>query len=308
MSERSRELPRRSVLAVPGSSDRFLHKAPTLAADMFLLDIEDAVAPSEKAAARDKVVSAVHDLDFGEAVLGVRIIGWSTTHTLRDVLEVVGRSGERLDVVMLPKAESAAQVVALDLVLSQVEAEVGLAPGRTGVEVQIESARGLASVEEICAASPRLEAVILGPVDLAASLGMPMLTGGEAPSGYPGDHYHAVHLALLVAARVHGLQAIDGPFLRLDDDEGLAAFAGRTRALGFDGKWAIHPSQIATLNALFTPPPAQVARAEAMLAALDAAELDEKRGALRDAGEMLDEASRKLATAVLRRAGRGAGR
>jgi citrate lyase subunit beta/citryl-CoA lyase len=205
---------------------------------------------------------------------------------------------------MLPKVESAGQVVALDLLLSQVEAEAGLPVGRTGVEVQIESALGLAHLSEICAASPRIEAVVLGPVDLAASLGMPMLTGGDVPEDYPGDHYHAVHLALVVAARVQGIQVIDGPYLRLDDPAGLAMRARRTRALGFDGKWAIHPDQVPALNAIFSPDPTQVARAEAILAALETAEADEGRGALRNEGEMLDEASRKMALAIVARAGR----
>lgn len=303
MSERSRTLPRRSVLAVPGSSERFLGKAPSLAADMFLLDLEDAVAPSEKAAARSKVVTAIRDLDFGNAVLGVRLNGWATRWTFRDVLEVVGAAGERLDLVMLPKAEQVGEVVALDLLLSQVEVEAGLAPGRTGIEIQIESARGLANADELCGASSRIESVVLGPVDLAASLGMPMLTGGDVPDGYPGDHYHAVHLAILVAARSHGIQAIDGPYLRLDDLHGLRLLGGRTRALGFDGKWAIHPSQIDVLNELFTPDAAQVARAKEIISSLDAAASGDGRGALRNDGEMLDEASRKMALAVLRRAG-----
>ncbi len=304
MSARTRDLPRRSVLAVPGSSERFLAKAPTIDADMFVLDLEDAVVASEKAASRGRVVRALGGLDFSDRVVAVRFNEWSTPYTLRDVTEVVGGAEGALEVVMLPKVERAAEVVALDLVLSQVEAEAGIEVGRTGIEVQIESARGLEQVREICGSSPRLEAVVLGPVDLAASLGMPILTGGGAVEGYPGDHYHAVHLALLVAARSAGIQVIDGPYLKLGDPEGLERLARRTRALGFDGKWAIHPDQVPTLNSVFSPDPEQVERAEAILAALDRGESAEHRGALRENGEMVDEASRKMALATLARARR----
>ncbi|HTX00611.1 MAG TPA: aldolase/citrate lyase family protein, partial [Acidimicrobiales bacterium] len=175
MSSRSRDLPRRSCLAVPGSSERFLAKAASLLADEVILDLEDAVAEPEKPAARGRVAAAVRDLDWGERVVCVRCNGWDTRHTYRDVIEVVSATGPRLDEVMLPKAGSAAQVVALDLLLSQVEKDAGLPPGHVGIEVQIESAAGLAAVREICAASPRLETVVLGPVVLAASLGMPQL-------------------------------------------------------------------------------------------------------------------------------------
>jgi citrate lyase subunit beta/citryl-CoA lyase len=299
-------MPRRSVLVLPGSSERFLNKAPSIDADMVLLDLEDAVAPSEKPAARKKVVAAVRDLDFSERVLGVRLNAWSSPFLLRDVLEVVGHAGERLDLVTLPKVETPGQVAALDLLLAQVEAEAGLQPGHLGIEVQIESALGLQHVREICEASPRTEAVVLGPIDLAASLGMPMLNGGDDPD-YSGDRYHTVHLALLVAARVAGIQVIDGPYLRLGDLAGLELLARRTRALGFDGKWAIHPEQVGTLNAVFSPEPAEVERALSILAALDAGSEREGRGALRDGGEMLDEASRKVALVVVARARRQRG-
>ncbi|MGH9116291.1 MAG: HpcH/HpaI aldolase/citrate lyase family protein, partial [Acidimicrobiales bacterium] len=178
MSQRSRNLPRRSCHAVPGSNEKFLSKAPGLGADMFFLDLEDSVAPLEKEAARSKVVAAVSEQDWGDAVVCVRVNAWDTRWTYGDVIEVVGEAGPRLDEVMLPKVQSAGEVVALDLLLSQVEANSGLPPGHIGIEAQIETARGLIHVEEICAASPRTETIILGPVDFSASMGMPSLAGG----------------------------------------------------------------------------------------------------------------------------------
>jgi citrate lyase subunit beta/citryl-CoA lyase len=289
---------------VPGSSERFLAKATTLDCDEVILDLEDAVAEAEKPGARARVAAAVGDLDWGERVVCVRLNGWATRHTYRDVIEVVSEAGPRIDEVMLPKAGSPGEVVALDLLLSQVERDAGLPVGHVGIEVQIESAAGLAGVREICAASARLETVVLGPVDLAASLGMPQLTGGADLVGYPGDHYHHVLMELLVAGRTNALQVIDGPYLSLDDEDGLRAIALRRAALGLDGKWAIHPSQLGIINEVFTPSVEELARAEAILEALDVAATTDGRGAMRHDGEMLDEASRKLAERLVARAGR----
>lgn len=306
MSDRSRHLPRRSVLSVPGSSERFLAKAPGVAADMILIDLEDAVAPAEKAAARGRAAWAVRELDWGDKVVAVRINSWETPHILRDLIEVVVSAGPRLDEVMLPKAQSAAEVVAVDLVLRQLEIEAGLDIGHLGIEAQIESAVALRDVEAICSSSPRLEAVVLGPADLAASLGVPALTGGAPLPGYPGDHFHGVLLAILVAARANGIQAIDGPYLHLEDAAGLAEMATRTASIGFDGKWAIHPSQVPVLNEIFSPSGEQFARALEIITALDEAAAGEGKGALRHGAEMLDEASRKMAEQVVAR-GRRAG-
>jgi citrate lyase subunit beta/citryl-CoA lyase len=303
VSIRSKDLPRRSCLAVPGSSGRFLAKAATLPTDEVILDLEDAVAESEKPAARGRVAAAVAELDWGERVVCVRVNGWATRHTYRDVIEVLTATGPRLDEVMLPKVGSAGEVVALDLLLSQVERDAGLPPGHVGIEVQIESAAGVAAVREICAASARLETVVLGPVDLAASLGMPQLTGGADLDGHPGDHYHHVLMELLVAGRANALQVIDGPYLSLDDEDGLRTIARRRAALGLDGKWAIHPDQLEVINEVFSPSPEALARAEAILEALDEAAATDGRGALRHGGEMLDEASRKLAERLVARGG-----
>ncbi len=186
MSARTRELPRRSCLSVPGSSEKMLGKAPGLPADMVFLDLEDSVSPLEKEAARTKVVHAIKTQDWGDKVLCVRINAWDTEWTVFDVIEVVGQAGIRLEEVMLPKVQSAAEVIALDLLLSQVETKAGLPAGHIGIEAQIETTRGLINVEEICAASPRLETIIFGPADFAASMEMPVLTGRRADPRVPG--------------------------------------------------------------------------------------------------------------------------
>src|SRR2546430_8869146 len=215
MSERTRNLPRRSCLSVPGSSERFLAKGPSVPADMTFLDLEDSVAPLEKEAARAKVVDAIKNLDWGDRTLCVRVNAWDTKWTYGDVIEVVGNAGERLEEVMLPKVQSAAEVVALDMLLSQLEANAGLPSGHIGIEAQIETARGLINVEEICSASTRLETVILGPVDFSASIEMPSLQGGLQIPEYPGDYFHYVFLKILMAGRANGLQVIDGPYVRV---------------------------------------------------------------------------------------------
>ncbi len=288
-------MPRRSCLSVPGSSDRFLEKAPSVPADMTFLDLEDSVAPLEKVEARAKVVRAVRDLPWDDRVLCVRINAWDTPFTYGDVIDVVSRAGERLDEVMLPKVQTAAEVVALDLLLSQVEQNAGLPPSHIGIEAQIETTRGLINVEEICAASPRLEAVIFGPADFAASMEMPVLTGGVQIPEYPGDHFHYVFSKILMAGRANGLQVIDGPFLKIRELDAFRDFCQRTKVLGYDGKWALHPDQVTVLNELFSPTQEQFARAWAILDAYKQATEGERKGAVMFGDEMIDEASRKMA-------------
>jgi citrate lyase subunit beta/citryl-CoA lyase len=288
-------MPRRSCLSVPGSSDRFLEKAPSVPADMTFLDLEDSVAPLEKEAARGKVVEAVRSLPWDDRVLCVRVNAWDTRWTYGDVIEVVSRAGERLDEVMLPKVQSAAEVVALDLLLSQVEQNCGLPVGHVGIEAQIETTRGLINVEEICAASPRLEAVIFGPADFAASMEMPVLTGGVQIPEYPGDHFHYVFSKILMAGRANGLQVIDGPYLRIRELDAFRDFCNRTRILGYDGKWALHPDQVRVLNEVFSPTQEQFDRAWAILDAYKQATEQERKGAVMFGEEMIDEASRKMA-------------
>jgi len=295
MSARSRDLPRRSCLSIPGSSEKMLGKGPGIPADMVFLDLEDAVAPKEKEAARDKVVSAIRDQDWGDKVLCVRVNDWSTRWTVFDVIAVVGKAGERLDEIMLPKVESAAQVVALDLLLGQVEVNSGLPKGHIGIEAQIETTRGLINVEEICAASPRLETIIFGPADFAASMEMPVLTGGVQIPEYPGDHFHYVFSKILMAGRANGLQVIDGPFLKIREPELFRDYCNRTRVLGYDGKWALHPDQVTILNEMFSPTQEQFDRAWDILEAYRLATEDEGKGAVMFGDEMIDEASRKMA-------------
>jgi len=301
MSQRTRNLPRRSCHSVPGSSDKFLAKAPTLAADMYFLDLEDAVAPLEKEASRAKVVEAIKGHDWGDAVLCVRVNAWDTKWTYGDVIEVVGRAGERLEEVMLPKVQSAAEVVALDLLLTQVEINSGLPAGHIGIEAQIETARGLINVEEICAASPRLETVILGPVDFSASIGMPSLAGGLLIPEYPGDYFHYVFMKILMAGRANGLQVIDGPYVKVRDPDGFREYASRTQVLGFDGKWSLHPDQVTILNEVFSPTQAQFDRAWEILDAYREATEADRKGAVMLGDEMIDEASRKVAKMLVAR-------
>ncbi len=270
-------------------------KAPTVQADMTFLDLEDSVAPAEKVAARRKVVDAIKTLAWDERVLCVRVNAWDTEWTYGDVIEVVGGAGERLDEVMLPKVQSAAEVVALDLLLTQVEKRSGLPVGHVGIEAQIETVRGLIHVEEICAASPRLETIIFGPADFAASMEMPVLTGGVAVPEYPGDHFHYVFSKILMAGRANGLQVIDGPYLYVRDLEGLREFSQRTRVLGFDGKWALTPDQAAVLNTVYSPTQEQFDRACSILEAYRKATDEDRTGAVMFGDEMIDEASRKMA-------------
>jgi citrate lyase subunit beta/citryl-CoA lyase len=278
-----------------------LAKAPGLGADMVFLDLEDSVAPLEKEAARDHVVKAVNEQDWGDVVLCVRVNAWDTKWTYRDVVHVVENCSERLDELMLPKVQSAAEVLALDLLLTQIEATIGRA-SRVGIEPQIETARGLINVEEICGASDRLEAIVFGPADFAASTEMPVLTGGVQIPEYPGDHFHYVFSKILMAGRANGLQVIDGPYLKIRELEGLRDYAMRTRILGYDGKWALHPDQVQVINDVYTPTPEQFDQAWDILEAYQQATTEgERRGAVMFGDEMIDEASRKMATKFVAR-------
>ncbi|WP_062214119.1 CoA ester lyase [Streptomyces sp. NBRC 109706] len=300
--------PRRSCLAVPGSNPRFLEKAQGLPADMVFLDLEDACAPSAKEAARGLVVAALNEGDWGGKTRAVRVNDWTTHWTYRDVITVVEGAGARLDCLMLPKVQDAEQIVALDLLLTQIERTMGLDVGRIGIEAQVENARGLLNVEAIAAASPRLETLIFGPADFMASIAMRTLVVGEQPPGYPADAYHHILMRILLAARAHGLQAIDGPYLQIRDPDGFREVAGRSAALGFDGKWVLHPDQIQAANEIYAPSQSDYDQAELILDAyahaLSAA--GGARGAVMLGEEMIDEASRKMALVVAAQ-GRAAG-
>ena len=229
-------------------------------------------------------------------MLCVRVNAWDTEWTAYDVIEVVGDAGERLDEIMLPKVQSAAEVVAMDLLLTQVEKKAGLPLGHIGIEAQIETARGIINVEEICAASPRLETIILGPVDMSASMEMPSLAGGLQIPEYPGDYFHYVFVKILMAGRANGLQVIDGPYVKVRDPEGFRDFCVRTQILGYDGKWALHPDQVTILNEVFSPSQEQFDKAWDVLDAYEKATTEgDRKGAVMFGDEMIDEASRKVA-------------
>jgi len=300
---------RRTVLAVPGSSDRFIAKARGLRVDALFLDLEDAVAPPVKAESRRRIVDALNDpAGFAAPTVTVRVNDWTTPWTYADVIEVVTGAGARIDALVLPKCASAAQVQALDLLLTQVEHAAGLPVGRIGLEVQIEDAVGLLHVREIAAASPRLESLVFGPGDFMASLGMGGLNVGAPPQGYPAAAVHHGLRSILVAARAHGLQAVDGPFVAIRDAEGFRASAALSAALGYDGKWVLHPGQVDDGNAAYTPAASDVERAGRIM---DAYALATSRaggavGAIVGDDEMVDEAGVKLASAILAR-GRAAG-
>jgi citrate lyase subunit beta/citryl-CoA lyase len=299
--------PRRTTLAVPASNPRFTAKARELAVDEVFLDLEDAVAAAEKERSRAAVVQALRDGGWGSKIRAVRVNDVRTGWAYRDVVDVVEQAGEWLDAIVLPKVTGPLDVGWLDLLLSQIEQATGLAEGRIAIEAQIEDAAGLAAVDAIAAASPRLEALVFGPADFMASLGMRSLTVGAQPAGYAaGDAFHYAHLRILVAARAHELQAIDGPFAAIRDTTALAASAASAAAIGFDGKWVLHPGQVDVVNAEFSPSQADYDRAELLIEAYEYYTTVLRRGAAMLDGEMIDEASRKLALVVAVR-GRAAG-
>ena len=296
MSERSRNLPRRTCLAVPGSSEKMLGKAPGLGADMVFLDLEDSVAPLEKEAARDNVVQAINELDWGDTVVCVRVNAWDTKWTYRDVIarrRERGRAARRDHAAegAVPRATCTRSTSS-----SRRSRRRPAARATSGIEAQIETARGLINVEEICAASPRMETIVFGPADFAASTEMPVLTGGVQIPEYPGDHFHYVFSKILMAGRANGLQVIDGPFLKIRELDALRDYAMRTRILGYDGKWALHPDQVAVINEVFTPTQEQFDHAFDILEAYEKATTEgDRRGAVMFGDEMIDEASRKMA-------------
>ncbi len=300
---------RRSCLAVPGSSAKMIDKAKGLPADQVFLDLEDACAPLAKPAARGTIVGALNDGGWGDKVRVVRVNDWTTEWTYRDVTEVVEGAGANLDCIMLPKVQTAEQVVALDLLLTQIEKTMGYDVGKIGIEAQIENALGLTNVNAIAAASPRVETIIFGPADFMASINMKSLVVGEQPPGYDvGDAYHYILMQILMAARAYDKLAIDGPYLQIRDVDGFRRVAGRSAALGFDGKWVLHPGQIDAANEVYSPKQEDYDHAELILDAYDyyTSEAGGTRGAVMLGDEMIDEASRKMALVIAGK-GRAAG-
>ncbi len=286
-----------------------IDKAQGLPADQVFLDLEDACAPLAKPGARKTIVDALNEGDWGDKTRVVRVNDWTTEWTYRDVTEVVEGAGANLDCIMLPKVQTAEQVVALDLLLTQIEKSVGYEVGRIGIEAQIENALGLTNVNAIAAASPRIETIIFGPADFMASINMKSLVVGEQPPGYDvGDAYHYILMQILMAARAHDKLAVDGPYLQIRDVDGFRRVAGRSAALGFDGKWVLHPGQIDAANEVYSPKQEDFDHAELILDAYDfyTSEAGGRRGAVMLGDEMIDEASRKMALVIASK-GRAAG-
>ncbi len=299
--------PNRCQLFGPGSRPALFEKMAASAADVINIDLEDSVAPSDKATARANVIAAIRDVDWGTKTLSVRINGLDTPWWYRDVVDLLEQGSERLDLIMIPKVGSAADVYAVDALVTAIER----AMGRTkpvGFEVIIESAAGITHVEEIAASSPRLQAMSLGAADFAASMGMQTTGIGGTQENYYmlrdgtrhwPDPWHWATAAIVAACRTHGILPVDGPFGDFADDEGFRAQARRVATLGMVGKWAIHPSQVALANEVFTPSDAAVAEAREILAAMADAKA-RGEGATVYKGRLVDIASIKQAEVIVR--------
>lgn len=306
--------PNRCQLFGPGSRPAIFEKMAASAADVINLDLEDSVAPADKPAARKNIIEAINDIDWGGKTLSVRINGLDTEFWYRDVVEVLEQAGDRIDQIMIPKVGNAGDIYAVDALVSAVEMAKGRKKPIT-FEVIIETAAGLAHVEEIAAASPRMAAMSLGAADYAASMGMQttgiggtqenyyMLQNGEGAgrATHWGDPWHAVSVAIVAACRTHGLLPVDGPFGDFSDDDGFTAQARRSATLGMVGKWAIHPKQVALANAVFTPSEAQVTEAREILAAMAEAEAA-GQGAAVYKGRLVDLASIRQAEVIVKQA------
>jgi citrate lyase subunit beta/citryl-CoA lyase len=298
--EPARQRLQRSELAVPGSNPAMFVKALGGEADYVFLDLEDAVAPGDKEQARRNVIQGLleHDWRGRGKTICVRVNGIDTHYMYRDLIEVVEQAGHRLDTILIPKVGVAADVYLVDALLTQIEAAKGI-EHRIGIDVLIETALGMANVESIAQSSPRLEAMHFGVADYSASVRARTVVIGGLNPDYPGDQWHAALSRMVVACRAYGLRPIDGPFGDFKDPDGYRLAARRGAALGIEGKWAIHPSQIALANEVFSPPPAEVERARRILAALDEA-ARAGRGAAQLDGKMIDAASARMAENVVR--------
>ena len=289
----------RSELAVPGSRPGLFEKAAASRADYVFLDLEDAVAPDDKESARRNVIEALRDIDWRGAgkTISVRVNGLDTHYMYRDVIDVVEQAGAHLDTILIPKAGVPGDVYMVDALLAQLEQAMGITRP-IGVEALVETALGMANVEALAASSPRLEALHFGVADYAASCRARTIVIGGLNPDYPGDQWHSALSRLLVACRANGLRAVDGPFGDFNDPAGYTAGARRAAALGYEGKWAIHPSQVELANEVFTPPDDEVAQARRVLEALDEAAAAGLGAAQLD-GRMIDAASARMAQNVV---------
>ncbi|HYM30683.1 MAG TPA: CoA ester lyase [Candidatus Cybelea sp.] len=306
----------RSELSVPGSSTKMFEKAAQSSADIVFLDLEDAVAPDDKPAARKNVIAAINDINWGNKTLSVRINGLDTHYMYRDVVDVLELAGERVDLIMIPKVGTAADIYALDMLVTQIET-AKRRKKRIGFEMIIETALGMQNVHEIAAASKRNESLHFGVADYSAStrarttnVGGPnpmygvltdKLPGSDQREFYWGDMWHYATARMVVAARANGLRPVDGPFGDFKDADGYVAQANRAAVLGCEGKWAIHPSQLDLANKVFSPSEAEVAQARRILLAMDEAKRD-GRGAVALDGKLIDIASIRQAEVMVRKA------
>ena len=292
----------RSMLFVPASRPAMIQKAAASAADAVCIDLEDSVAPEEKVASRAHVIRALKELDFGRRVRMVRINALDTAFAYRDLIEVVEAAGDCLNLVMVPKAGSARDVEFVHTLLSQIEAN-GRVITPIGIEAQIETAPGFLYAREIAGASPRLEALIFGAGDYAASMRMPSSAIGEADvhdQVYPGHRWHAVMHTIVAAARANGLRCMDGPYAGYSDAVGLERACRIAQAIGFDGKQCIHPAQLATVNSVFAPSDEEVTRAAAIVHAYETA-VAAGQGAASHDGRMIDAANVRMSRTILER-------
>lgn len=305
----------RSTLAVPGSKPRFIEKAATSLADVIFFDLEDSVPPDNKEQARKDVIAAINDLDFGGKSLSVRINGLDTHYMYRDVVDLVEQAGHKLDLILVPKVGCAADIYAVDMLLTQIERAKGIKK-RIGIEMLIETPMGMQNIDSIAAASPRNESMLFGSADYAAATNMQItMIGGPNPDyhvladadpqGVRHHHWldmwHYPHARLVAAARANGLRPVDGPFADIKDPDGWMASAKRAKTLGFEGKMVIHPSQVDMANELFKPSAKEVEQARRILEAMEIAE-KQGAGAVSLDGKMIDIASIRQAEAVVKKA------
>ena len=289
----------RSELAVPGSSPKMFEKAITSNADVIFLDLEDAVSPQDKIPSRQNIIKAIKEMNWKEKgkTISIRINSLDTHYMYRDVIEIVEEVGEKIDTILIPKAGSASDVYMVDCLLTQIEDNKKF-KNKIGIECLIETALGMSNIKEIAKSSKRLEALHFGVADYAASLkARTVIIGGLNPD-YPGDQWHHGLSQLVMTCRAYGLRAIDGPFGDFNDKDAYIASAKRAAAIGFDGKWAIHPSQIDLANEVFSPPEKEVNKAIRILEELEKA-ANEGKGAAQLDGRMIDAASARMAENVV---------
>lgn len=291
---------RRSELSTPASDEGMIRKAASSDADLVFLDLEDAVAPNEKVSARDKVVEALATLDWGRKTRAIRINGLETEYAYQDIIQIVEKAGEYLDIIIVPKVKSSRDVWWVDVLLTQIETRLQRT-NPVGLEVLIEEVEAVINVEEIAHSSPRLEALIFGPGDYSASQGVKAEAMTGVSANYPGDVWHYVRNKTIIAARAAGIDAVDGPYVAFKDPEGYRRECLRTNTLGATGKWAIHPDQIGIANEVFSPPQEEVDRARKLIDAYDEAKAN-GLGAIAVDGELVDEASTRIPREILRKA------